>query len=485
MVVLRRRLPTVLTITALAFVSVVVAAFPVGAVDDAAGYEVFTGSVEDFYHLPDPLPPGAPGDLIRVQAVGSNADSTTVRIMYHSVDGAGRDRAVTGKLTFPGGPRPAEGLPVMSIANGTVGLAPGCALSRNADPVYDFGIGGVAVASDYIGEGPVGELQAYMSRVSEGHSVLDAVRAARNYADAGAGSRFVVLGGSQGGHGALAASELAASWTPELDLAGTVSLAPAAMFDRTYGALDEIVTRVVTAMGTVGLSTEHPEIVLSDYVSEAGMEAVDVMGTGCLDAVIASVLGAGEGFFTHDPRVTEPLLSIMLENDVGRVAAASPVLLVQGTADQFVAPARTDDLFERMCASGQVTEYLVVDGATHTDVTERAIGTIEPWLAARLEGAPPTDDCLARRADVVPPTTTATEPPVFSDDVAPGPTGTRGGATDATTPAPGRTRTVGDDRVGTRGELPRTGAPAIPLVALAAGLLGLGGTLTMMRRRLG
>ncbi len=35
--------------------------------------EEFTGTVEDFYVVPDPLPPGDPGDLIRVQPLDASA----------------------------------------------------------------------------------------------------------------------------------------------------------------------------------------------------------------------------------------------------------------------------------------------------------------------------------------------------------------------------------------------------------------------------
>ena len=457
----------------------------VDAAQPASTYEVFTGSVEDFYHVPDPLPTGAPGRLIRVQTVAATADATTMRIMYHSIDGAGRDRAVTGTMTFPNGPAPTGGWPVMSIANGTVGLGPQCAPSRSSRGVYDFGIGGVAVASDYIGEGPVGEVQAYLSRASEGHSVLDAVRAARNYADAHAGSRFVVLGGSQGGHGALSTSELATTYAPELDLLGTVALAPAAMFDRTYGALDEIVTKVVTAMGIVGLSTEHPEIDLADYGSPAALAAFAQMRTECRDQIISTVLGVPGEFFSHDPRTTEPAKSIMRANDVGNVAAPSPVFLIQGTADVTVDPRRTDDLFARMCRVGQVTEYLKVPEATHENVTQMAMDRIQDWLAARLAGEAAPDTC--GEAPPVTTTTTTTAPPTtvppVSSTVAP-----------TTSPAaPSTTAAVaavvdghGSNRSGSTGgdgSLATTGARSGLLGAVALGCCAAGAVLVAAERR--
>ncbi|MBS1847594.1 MAG: hypothetical protein JST73_04890 [Actinobacteria bacterium] len=447
-------------------------------------YETYTGSVAGFYHVPDPLPSGSPGQLIRVQAVATTSTSTTMRIMYHSIDGAGRDRAVTGTITYPNATAPQSGWPVLSIANGTVGLGPQCAISRSNTGVFGFGVNGVAVDSDYIGEGPIGQVQAYLSRESEAHSVLDAVRAARNLQAAHAGSRFVVLGGSQGGHGALSTNELAATYAPELDLLGTVALAPAAMFDRTYGPLDEIVTRVVTAMGVVGLATEHPEIDLSDYVGPAGLAAIAQMRTECTSDIISTVLGVPGGFFTHDPRSTEPARSIMLANDVGNVAAASPVLLIQGTADTTVTPQRTADLFTRMCGVGQVTDFLSVPGATHEDVTQMALTPIESWLAARLAGHTAPDSCLRTTPSTTTaaPSTTlaapATTPATSMSSSAPASVGATS-SSQAGGPGTGRSPVS----AATTGTLPATGSRIAPLAMISVTCVLLGVALITGRRR--
>lgn len=358
--------------------------------------ERFTGTVAEFYVVPDPLPPGDPGDLIRVQDVASDGGTATVRIMYHSRDAQDRDRAVTGLVTYPTAPPPDGGWPVVSHANGTVGLASVCALSRAGRPVSTVGVAGVGVASDYIGMGPVGETHPYLSRPSEGHSVIDAVRAARNLTEAGAGARWLAIGGSQGGHGAMSAHELGGTYAPELDLLGTVSLAPAAMFERTYGGIDDIVSRIVTAMGLYGGATEHPEIDPADYASpELAAAAAEVFPDQCLGDIITTLtpLALSDAFFAHDPRTTEPARSVMLANDVGHVAADAPLLLVSGTADQRVVIERARDLYDRLCTTGQVTEYTEYPGATHDDIGAHAGPQIVDWLADRLAGVAPIDSC--------------------------------------------------------------------------------------------
>ncbi|MGH9229957.1 MAG: lipase family protein [Acidimicrobiales bacterium] len=359
--------------------------------------EEFTGHVDDFYVVPDPLPAGEPGELIRVQEVGATEDgSATVRVMYHSRDAEDRDRAVTGIVTYPTGPAPDGGWPVVSWAHGTTGLASRCAPSRAGDAAPAFGVEGVRVATDYVGLGPVGEIHPYLSRASEGNSVIDAVRAARQLPAAHAGRRWLAVGHSQGGHGALSAHELAGPYAPELELVGTVALAPASDFDRTFGGIDQIVARVVGAMALYGAAGEHPEIDPADYVGPQLAAAAEVIRTQCLDEIIAAVAGipGGDDFYRQDPRETEPARSLLLANEVGEVSAEAPLLLVSGTIDDRVVIDRVRSLYRRLCDVGQVTELVVVDGAGHGDIIPRTAEQVEAWLTDRLAGDPATDSCV-------------------------------------------------------------------------------------------
>lgn len=397
----------------LAVLGLVLAPTPASPGADAAGAVAaagvpprFAGTVDEFYVVPSPLPAGAPGELLRVQDVSSGGGTTTVRIMYHSVDAAGRDRAVTGIVTYPDGPAPVGGWPVVSLAPGTSGLAAPCATSRSGAPAPVFGVPAVGVRTDYIGLGPVGELQPYLSRASEAHAVVDAVRAAHQLVESGAGTRWLAVGHSQGGHAALAANELGQAYAPELQLLGTVSLAPAAMLDRTYNPVDRIVANIVGVMALYGSVSEHPEIHPTDYVSaQTDAVAQSVLPSACLDAIIPAFLTVPpDQFYVHDPAVTEPARSLLLANDVGTVAVASPLLLVQGTEDARVFVDRTRDLEARLCATGQVTEYVEYPGATHDDVVALASPRITAWLQDRLAGAVATDTCTAA------PSTTTTAP---------------------------------------------------------------------------
>ncbi len=361
---------------------------------DASPPEQFSGDVEDFYVVPDPLPPGEPGQLIRVQDLGDEDGHRTVRVMYHSRDAGDRDRAVTGIITYPTAEAPDDGWPVTSLANGTVGVAPQCALSRNGSPAGDWGVEGVHAVTDYVGLGPVGEIHPYLSGPSEGNSVIDAVRAARNLPDANAGTEWFSIGHSQGGHGALFAGERAEEYAPELDLLGTVSLAPATELTQTYGPADEVVSRIVGVMMLYGASSEHPEIVFEDYAGPELLAAADVFETGCLDQIITATAGIpGDTFYAHDPLETEPAKSLLELNQPGLVATPSPLLLAQGTTDERVDVERTRDFFERVCQLGQVTELLVIEGEDHSSIVAAAAPAATEWMNDRLAGVAAPDSC--------------------------------------------------------------------------------------------
>jgi hypothetical protein len=357
--------------------------------------ELFNGTDEEFYVPPDPLPAGEPGDLIRVMEVSEAGGTATLKIMYHSRDAQDRDRPVTGLVTYPTTGAPEGGWPVVSTAPGTVGIAAHCAISHMATDAPAWGIEGVRVMTDYIGLGAVGgPPHPYLSRPSEGHSVIDAVRAVRQLPDAHAGDRWLSVGHSQGGHGALSAHELADEYAPELDHVATLAIAPAAMLDEVYGGIDPIVTGVLTAMALYGGAGEHPEVVVDDYASP-GLAASDVLETGCLAEITDELVGIalGGGLFTADPRTTEPAHSILLENEVGTVAGDAPLFLVSGTADDRVVIDRVRDFYARLCSVDQVTELLIVDGADHGSIVPETAAQTGAWLQARLDGEEPTDSC--------------------------------------------------------------------------------------------
>jgi Secretory lipase len=368
-----------------------------GTTDATLGVEIdveeFTGTVDEFYRVPDPLPEGAPGDVLRTMAIDAPDGTTGLRIMYLSDDAQGEPRAATGMVHHPDAEAPDGGWPVVAWAHGTSGLASQCAPSRTPSPPPDYGIEGVYVSADYIGLGPEGEVHPYLSSAAEGHAVIDAVAAAHSLPQVGAGDEWVVAGVSQGGHAALVTNEMAAERLPDLPLLGAAALAPGAELALGYG--DVLQIRVITTMALVGVAAEDPEIVLENYLSPAVLEASSVIETGCVGDIIdrmAPIAGAPD-YFLVEPSTDPVGLAWLEENNPGLVAGEAPLLLVQGGADALVVPARTDALFARLCSVGQVVERLDVPTATHDSVVDESLTEVGAWLQARFAGEPATDDC--------------------------------------------------------------------------------------------
>lgn len=360
-----------------------------------AEVEAFSGPIEAFYDVPDPLPAGEPGELIRTMPIETDdPGQAAVRVMYHSTDAEGDDRAVTGVVFHPTGEAPEGGWPIVAWAHGTSGMAPQCAPSRIPMEPPGFGIEGVRVATDYIGLGPNGELHAYLSAAAEGHAVIDGVAAARALPDVNAGDRWVAAGHSQGGHAALVTNERAAERLPDVELLGTVAIAPASELAASYG--DQIQIDIVTAMALFGAAYEDPTIDTREFLNpEAHAIAEDVFRNGCVGDVIGSMVSvaAAPDFYTADPR-TDPVGSAWIEaNNPGQVASDSPLLVVQGDQDVLVVPARTDALMERLCGIGQVVDRLDLPTADHDTEMAEGADEIAAWLAARLAGDPAPNSC--------------------------------------------------------------------------------------------
>ena len=365
--------------------------------EDAGGpaqVEVFSGDLDDFYVVPDPLPPGEPGDLIRVEDLGEAEGVRTWRVMYHSRDAQDQDRAVTGIVSHPVAEAPEGGWPVVAWAHGTVGMASPCAPSRSGGAAPGFGIEGVHVATDYIGVGPVGERHPYLSSRSQAHSVIDSVRAARALDGVVVDDAWVAVGHSQGGHSALWTNELGESYAPELDLRGTVSIAPAAMLTENYGDHDLIIPRMVGLMALYGYEVDYPEIDVEDYVGPDILAVDDVVDSGCSDDIISAfVVVPYDEHFVNDPIETEPAASVVRVNDPGHHPVDSPLLLVAGELDNYVVPDRVDAVFERLCSIDQVTEQILIPGADHGSVVPGAGEQMTSWLQDRLDGIEATSAC--------------------------------------------------------------------------------------------
>lgn len=352
--------------------------------------------LDAFYTAPADGEVGAPGTLIRSQALeGAPFDARAWRVMYWTTDVHGDAVPVTGTVIVPIGAVPDEGRTVLSWAHPTTGTAPECAPSRGFDPF--IGIEGLrmmldrgytVVATDYVGMGTSAP-DSYLIGETAGNSMLDGVRAAQAIPQAHASSSVVLWGHSQGGQAAIFAAQQAADYAPELTVEAVAVAAPAA--DLTALMEDHLGDVSGITIGSYAFQA------FAEVYSERGAD-LDTMLTPearailprmnelCLlthlselHAIAAPVVGA---FTAADPTTTEPWASLLRENSAGGRAFDAPLFVAQGLKDQLVLPDATEQFVALERSLGVEVEYRAIPLADHGTVAYLALLDLNAWLDA-------------------------------------------------------------------------------------------------------
>ncbi len=355
----------------------------------------------DFYATPDPLPKGKPGTLIRSEPITAPAGAKAWRVLYKSKSARGDDIAVSGIVVAPEGKPPKGGRPVVAWAHGTTGIADTCTPSQRvgAATVLPYiedlvAAGYVVAATDYEGLGTEG-VHPYLVGPSEGHGVLDAVRATRELDGTGAGRDLVVWGHSQGGHAALFAGELAKKYAPELDLLGVVAGAPAADVETIVPAASGFARAAgFYVLAAKGFAAAYPdEIDVTTLFTPEALAAAAAADEACVVDVIQRFATYPGAVTPRDLRADPVLMKRLRESSAGNRPAGGPVLVVQGTADNVVSKAFTDTLVPKMCEEGDTVDYRTYEGAGHSDVLIPSKPDVLAWISDRVAGTAPTSSC--------------------------------------------------------------------------------------------
>jgi pimeloyl-ACP methyl ester carboxylesterase len=257
--------------------------------------------------------------------------------------------------------------------------------------------GYIVALSDYEGLGTPGR-HPYLVGESEGRSVLDAAKAARQLPDAGAGDQLAIFGYSQGGHGALWAGQLAAEWAPDYEVTGTVAGAPATEMPVIFAAAGSLPgVAGFLYMIIAGYAEAYPEADPSLVLTPAGEAELAQVDEGCVGDVIGHFAGlTGAELLEPDAAEVEPWADLAAANDPGRVATDTPILIVHSAADDTVPVALSELLAQRMCGEGQVVERRVYEkGQDHVEAVPDAVTDAFTWLQQRAAGDEPASTCPA------------------------------------------------------------------------------------------
>jgi len=356
---------------------------------------------DGFYQVPDPLPPGPPGALIRALPIAGSSQvpgSRAWAILYHSRDFDGRDVAVSGVVVAPPGAAPPQGRPVLVWGHGSSGLADRCAPSHSgvvgAPGSWLAGLvlqDMVVAATDYQGLGTPGPARSLIG-LSAGRAVLDVARAARGLDAAGTSGRVVLAGHSEGGHAVLWAAELARSYAPELQLLGVAATAPGAELATTL-KLSRFRPAAITsgAMLIVAAWSDAYRVPPEEVLTPAGRRALDRVRSTCLEELASDP--ATPVVRPSDLLATRPWPGLLARNTPGHAATPAPILIGQGTDDEVVVPAATRALVQRLCHAGDTVELRSYRGAGHFDIPEVASADLIGWTGDRLAGRRPRSSC--------------------------------------------------------------------------------------------
>lgn len=354
---------------------------------------------------PDPLPSSVPGTLIRAEEIEPFAEGTRAwRVLYVSRAVDDTPIAVSGMVAAPAGPAPEAGYDVVTWSHGTTGISDSCAPSRGYRTGYhDFydiapelvAAGYVGVSTDYEGLGTPGA-HPYLVGPSEGRGVLDIVKAAQQIEGAGAGSRVVIWGRSQGGHGALFAGEISPTWAPELEILGVISAAPGSEFQA-------VITSGVFLPGargfiwqlSIGFEAAYEGLATDDVYTPQALAAMqELLDEEACGDEFGEVAGGFEGAgFATNPLDLPDWVERLDENSPGNVRTEVPILLLQGQADMIVPILLTNVLYERLCDVGNLVDYRVFEGFGHNESTQQNMPLMMQWTAARFAGDPATTTC--------------------------------------------------------------------------------------------
>ncbi|MBU2665275.1 lipase family protein [Actinoplanes bogorensis] len=308
------------------------------------------------------------------------------QIKYATTDVRGHAVTATGMVLTPLRNRKNK---TVVWAHGTTGISDKCAPSSNDDvfwPEARIAIasllerGWTVAAPDYPGLGTPGP-HPYLIGASEARSIIDSVRAARELDDY-LSKQYVVDGHSQGGQGTLFANQLASAYDGDLQLRGTVSIAPTSQTRALAAAIPDTAGQGFMAMALYGLNAVEPSFRPETVLTAAAQDKEPVLRRGCLNEVLtafAPPLKLLKGGALPDSWVDKLYQYV----EPGRTPLTAPAFIVQGTADEIVPAAFTDILVEDQL-KGAPVRYDKLPGRSHDQAVIDSTNRVASWIDQRF-----------------------------------------------------------------------------------------------------
>jgi Secretory lipase len=341
------------------------------------------------------------------------------RAVYTSVSGVdGGMREVSGAFFVPSGTAPEKGWPVISLAHGTTGIGHDCGPSRQPDlmgyapMIQPYLAEKYAVAvTDYEGLGESGS-HPYLEPQTAAFNTIDAVRAMRAISPK-VSARWIAVGYSQGGQAVWAADELNSYYGNDLQLQGSVALAPPA---NVTGAAQLVESGSLTAdqrarfpLLIVGLARYNPDLD-ADAFLHGSAQAYRVKLSRCEPTLGHSEttpsapvpwraavdrLSEANNVKPHNLQDVARLRDALRRVALPQRPLDKPMLVINGEHDAVVLPDWIRFAVARSCALGGHIEYLQIANAGHQDLLAKVTHAVGRWIADRFAGTPAPSNCPA------------------------------------------------------------------------------------------
>ena len=186
---------------------------------------------------------------------------------------------------------------------------------------------------------------------------------------------------------------LADDLAPELEVIGTVAVAPAVdLIGWPPAAIGTIEQGYIAAIVAGFAEAYHLDV--AEVLTAEGIELLDEVTTRCADPTTWTVaLRSGSSVFHTDPSTLEPWSGLLTENSPELRTIDSPVLLVLGDQDRLWDIDLLDVIQDRMCGASTPVAVSIHIGEDHLSVSGAARGTIFSFIQDRLDGEPFEPDC--------------------------------------------------------------------------------------------
>lgn len=318
-----------------------------------------------------------------------SALATGKRIKYVTTNVNGSLTTATGLVLTP---KTNKKNKVVAWGHGTTGIADICTPSTNQTYFWEeariavaelLSRGWTVAAPDYPGLGTA-QAHPYLVGASAGRSLIDNVRAAR-YLDSALSTQYVVDGHSQGGAGALFASQLAPSYDGNLVLKGTASIAPLSNVQEIIPYIPGTAVQGYLVMALYGINAVEPAFNPNTVLAAPAEAQTGVLQTGCLYEILDAYDDFTAEQLIEGGSVPAAVIAKMVqyENPL-QTAPSAPALIVHGTDDEAVPYFLSEILAGQVTSYGVSVTFQTIDGANHDQAVIQSSVQVADWIAARF-----------------------------------------------------------------------------------------------------